>query len=388
MTSQETPELSLEERFRAAAPLATRTIGGLLPDLPAARLRALADETESLPDPEQWDRYGERGPVQRLESKVAELLGKPAAVMFPSGIMAQQATLRVWTDRTGSDRVALPELSHLLQHEMDGPRLLHGFRFELLTRGPKVPTAEHLADVPGRLGAVLTELPLRDAGYLLPTWKELVDLADACRARDVPLHLDGARLWESQPQLGHPLAEIAGLANSVYVSFYKGLRGLAGAAVACAEDVAAELRLWRTRLGGTLFSLLPYAVAALRGLRIELPRMAEYHIRAKELAAALAERGVDTVPSVPQVNAFRVVAGGDSDDVFARVVDVLEQERLIVTSPWVPADVPGRCWTEFTVGPGTMDWTVTEAADRIAAVVNGGAAAVDRPERIDSAAHI
>jgi threonine aldolase len=315
---------------------------------------------------------------------VAELLGKPAAVMFPSGIMAQQATLRAWTDRTGSDRVALPELSHLLQHEMDGPRLLHGFRFELLTRGPKVPTAEHLAAVPGRIGAVLTELPLRDAGYLLPTWEQLVELAEACRARDVPLHLDGARLWESQPQLGHTLAEIAELADSVYVSFYKGLRGLAGAAVVCAEDVAAELRLWRTRQGGTLFSLLPYAVAALRGLRVELPRMSEYHVRAKELAAALAERGVDTVPSVPHVNAFRVVANGDADDVFARVVDVLEQERLIVTSPWVPADVPGRCWTEFTVGPATMEWTVAEVADRIAAVASGGSARV--ADRHDAAA--
>jgi hypothetical protein len=66
------------------------------------------------------------------------------------------------------------------------------------------------------------------------------------------------------------------------------------------------------------------------------------------------------------------------------VVDVLEQERLIVTSPWVPADVPGRCWTEFTVGPATMEWTVAEVADRIAAVASGGSARV--ADRHDAAA--
>ena len=58
----------------------------------------------------------------------------------------------------------------------------------------------------------------------------------ACRERGVPLHLDGARIWESAPHLGHSVAEIAALADSVYVSFYKGLGGLAGAAVAGPED--------------------------------------------------------------------------------------------------------------------------------------------------------
>ena len=60
-----------------------------------------------------WDRYGEGGPVAALEVQVAGLLGKPAAVMFPSGIMAQQSVLRVWSDRQGSRRIAVPGLSHL-----------------------------------------------------------------------------------------------------------------------------------------------------------------------------------------------------------------------------------------------------------------------------------
>ena len=89
------------------------------------------------------------------------------------------------------------------------------------------------------------ELPLRDAGYLLPSWEELSELSQACRDRGVPLHLDGARLWESQPHLGAGLAEIAALSETVYVSFYKGLGGLAGAAVAGPVEVVSAARQWR-----------------------------------------------------------------------------------------------------------------------------------------------
>jgi len=97
--------------------------------------------------------------------------------------------------------VALPGLSHLVLHEADGPRLLHDL--VPLTTGPTVPHVVNLTAIPGRLGAGLPELPLRDAGFLLPSWEELVAFAEPCRSRGVPLHLDGARIWESAPHLGH-----------------------------------------------------------------------------------------------------------------------------------------------------------------------------------------
>ena len=121
-----------------------------------------------------------------------------------------------------------PQLSHLLHHEDDGPRLLHGFRFEHLSTGRALPTIADLDMLGGGLAAVLLELPLRDAGCLLPEWHDL-RRSRRGRASWAPVHLDGARIWESQPYYDRPLAEIAGLADSVYVSFYKGLGGLAGA---------------------------------------------------------------------------------------------------------------------------------------------------------------
>jgi threonine aldolase len=280
-------------------------------------------------------------------------------------VMAQQSMLRVWCDTTGSRRVAIPALSHPLEHEGDGPRLLHRFEFEWLTDGPTVPQAEHLAAIRGRLGAAFLELPLRDAGYLLPSWDELVAFSRACRERGVPLHLDGARIWESAPYLGHSPAEIAGLADSVYVSLYKGLGGLSGAALAGPEDEVAQARVWRSRMGGTLFSLMPFAVAALRGLDRELPRMAEYHERAVLLAQRLAARGIRVTPQPPHATAFRIHVEREVADLDERRVVAMEAEQVRLSPPWFASDTPGWSWTELVVGPATMEWDVDEAVEML-----------------------
>jgi threonine aldolase len=188
----------------------------------------------------------------------------------------------------------------------------------------------------------------------------------------VPLHLDGARIWESGPYLGHTPAEIAALADTVYVSFYKGLRGLAGAVVAGPEEIIAEVGLWRSRHGGTLWTMMPYAVSALRGLREELPRMAEYHQRALEMAELLAAKGFRTFPGPPHCNALRLFVEAPGDVVTERVVTVMEHERLVITPPWRDSeDVPGWSWTEFTVGPATMQWSSERAVQVLARVLLG-----------------
>lgn len=181
----------------------------------------------------------------------------------------------------------------------------------------------------------------------------------------MPLHLDGARIWESSPYLGHSPAQVAGLADSVYVSLYKGLGGLSGAVLAGPEDAVAQARLWRTRMGGTLFSLMPYAVAALRGLDRELPRMAEYHERAVLLARRLQDNGIRVTPQPPHGTAFRIHVQREVGDLDERRVVAMEREHLRLSPPWAASDTPGWSWTEITVGPATMDWDVDEAVDAL-----------------------
>lgn len=281
------------------------------------------------------DRYGAGGAVAKLEKEVADLLGKPAAVFLPTGVMAQQAVLRTYADRSGSQRVAIHGLAHPLVHELNALEEVHGLRPERMTSEPRQPRPDELAAIPGKLAAVMLELPLRDAGFLLPSWDELVVFAEACAARDVPLHLDGARLWESTPYLGRDLAEVAALATTVYVSFYKGLGGLAGAALAGPEDIVAEVRRWQRRLGGNMFTMEPYAVSAREGLHHVLPRMGEFYERAVELAQGLADKGFRVFPEPPHCNSFRVYA--------PKPVEEIDAPR------WARADVPGWSWTEVVV---------------------------------------
>ena len=124
----------------------------------------------------------------------------------------------------------------------------------------------------------------------------------------------------------------------------------------------AEARLWRTRMGGTLFSLMPYAVAALRGLDRELPRMAEYHERAVVLAQRLEAHGIRVSPSPPHTTAFRIHVPRAVHDLDERRVVAMEREHVALTPRWAASDVPGWSWTELGVGPATMDWDVDEAA--------------------------
>ena len=367
----------IEERFRAAAMACEDTVVWHARRGPAETMTLLAEAAGELclseQGAEEWDRYGNGGAVARLEADVAELLGKPAAVFFVSGTMAQQATLRVWCERRRSQRVAIPDLAHQLRHETDGPRLLQGFRFETLTEGWRTATAADLRAVPGheRLGAVQLELPLREAGCLLPTWEELVAFSEAARELGVPFHVDGARLWEAQPFLDHSLPEIAALSDSVYVSFYKGLRAMAGAAVACDEDVATELRGWRQRMGGTLFGMTPYALSALVGLRDELPLIGNSVAWARSFAGELVERGLRIQPDPPHTNTFLAFADGDPDAITERVAAFMEQEKVVPSGPWWPARAPGLAMTEVTIHGAALDKDPATVAGWYADLVSG-----------------
>jgi threonine aldolase len=218
---------------------------------------------------------------------------------------------------------------------------------------------------------VLIELPLRDAGCLLPSWDELNDLSEAARELGVPLHADGARIWESQPYWGKPLSEVAALVDSIYVSFYKGLEALAGAALAGPEDVIADARIWRRRMGGTLFHLTPYAVSALAGLKERLPKMEEYVAWARSVAAELTQRGLKVKPDPPHTNTFHVFADGVPDEIMERKAAFMEREQIEPCGGWWESRVPGTVMTEVAVHEVALDFDPVQVAGWIAEVALG-----------------
>lgn len=313
---------------------------------PAASLATLAAYAPA----EEADFYGTGPQVQRLEARTAELLGKPAALYMPSGKTAQLAALKVWAERARSPRIALHPRSHIAEAEADSFTALWGLSPHMLCGPNRLPRLADLDGLAGPVGAVTLELPLRPLGCRLPDWDDLVAFSQAVRARGIALHLDGARIWESQPYYGRSLAEIAGLFDSIYVSYYKGLGGLSGAALAGPSDMIEEAKAWQVRAGSRLIHSFPYVLSALRGLDERLPRMAEYHAHAKALAARLKVLpGVLVTPDPPQANAFLIMLPGRSEMVPAIQLEVAEATGLWLFDWLVDCPFDGHVMFEVTV---------------------------------------
>jgi threonine aldolase len=221
---------------------------------------------------------------------------------------------------------------------------------------------EDLEDVAEPIAALILELPLREIGGRLPGWDDLVAQTRWAREGGVAVHLDGARLWQCPPAYGRSLDEIAGLFDTVYVSFYKDLGAIAGSALAGPEDVVAEAREWRLRHGGTLFAMWPYAASALASLRERLPRMAAYREHAVAVAAALEGLpGVQVVPDPPQTSMFHLHLEVTSEQFRSNVVGLAEEEGIWTWKSSFSSSRPEWQVVELTVGDATLEIDPAEA---------------------------
>ncbi|MCX3291250.1 beta-eliminating lyase-related protein [Streptomyces sp. NEAU-H22] len=336
------------------------------------RLAVLA-EAEGVHDLDELsDVYGD-GVVEALETKVAGLLGTEAAVFFPTGTMAQQVALRCWAGRTGNPAVALHALSHPEVHERNAFSEVAGLRPVRLTGEPRLPTAAEVRDFEEPFGALMLELPLRDAGFVLPTWEELTEVVEAARERDAVVHFDGARLWESTVHFGRPLEEIAGLADSVYVSFYKSLEAFGGAALAGPKELVEEARAWRHRYGGMVFQQFPTALSALVGLERQLPRLPEYVAHARVVAAALREgfaaAGVPWArvhPEVPHTHDFQVWLPYEPEVLAEVAVRTAEETGVVLFGSGWDRGGPGLALTEVHVRADGLEWTAEDVKAAVA----------------------
>jgi threonine aldolase len=343
--------------FRAARGC-ERRLSGVRPPTMSEQLGALRDAPADLDA--MGDRYGD-GPVRRLEERVAALLGKPAAVYFPTGTMAQQVALRCWAGRSGNPLVALHPQSHLEVHERYAYSILSGLRAVWPTTQPRPPLPEEVRDLDEPFGTLMLELPLREPGFLLPTWDDLVATVGHARQRGARVHFDGARLWESTAHLGQDLPTIAALADSVYVSFYKTLGGLSGAAVAGDAEFVAEARAWRKRYGGNVFQQWPAALMALAGLEAELPRISSYVEHASVVAEALSlVPGARVHPRPPHTHQFQLWLPYDGDSLNKAALALAEEEKVWFAFGFTDRPPTGMSYAEITVAEPALGWTADE----------------------------
>ncbi len=355
-----------------AASAATRTLQAHGPHDVAAELATLAREagTTTLSDV-----YGEGAVIRDFEAEVAALLGKPSAVFMPSGTMAQQIAVRIWAERSGSRGVAFHPRSHLELHERHGYRHLHDLDGVLLGHPSRPWTLDDLRQAPpAPLAAVLWELPQRELGGALPTWDDLQAQLAWARARGAATHLDGARLWQCPPFYGKPLDELAAPFDTVYVSFYKDLGGLAGAVLAGAADVIDEARIWLRRHGGNLVRLYPYVLSARHGLRERLPRIPAWRAHLAALADALRPLpGLRLLPDPPHTNMAHLTLRGDGPRLLRACEAIAREEGVLLLRSLSEAEIPGEWQFELSVADAALAVTPAEAAGLFARVLRAGA---------------
>jgi threonine aldolase len=267
------------------------------------------------------DGFGDDPTVRRLEGEVAGRLGKEAALFVPSGTMANQIALRVLAPEGGV--VLCGRRQHVVVREAGGAGTNH--RAQLVTvddpDGTVDPAAVAAWVADARVGwaapaAVFVEDTHGEAGGRV--WP--LERLDAVGRAGVPVHLDGARLWNAAVASGVEASRRAAAATTVSVCLSKGLGAPVGSLLCGPGDHIARARVERKRLGGGMRQVGVLAAAGLVALdRVE--RLADDHARARRLADALVARWPGSLePAEVQTNIVRF-APPEPEEVLRHLAD-------------------------------------------------------------------
>lgn len=260
------------------------------------------------------DCYGEDPTVRALEALAAEMAGKAAALYVTSGTQGNQLAVMV---RAGRGTEVLCDASaHIVGNESGGIAALSGAQ----TRTIEVPhgklTPERVAPYIARRksncpGAALLALEnTHNAGggvYYTPD--EMAALHALAREHGVPVHVDGARIFNAAVAQGVPLKALARHAESVQICLSKGLCAPVGSVLVGDAEFIAEARRYRRLLGGGMRQAGVVAAAGIVALKHMVERLAEDHENARLLAEAAADTRLDVDLTTVQTNIVRLGVG-------------------------------------------------------------------------------
>lgn len=241
------------------------------------------------------DGYGEDPTVRRLEEEFADRVGKPAAVFVPSGTMANQLALRVLCPR--GSLVVAGRRQHIVIYENGAAAENSGAQFHLVDDPNGTISSEDVAWAleanfhhQPRVGLVCIEHTHMPAGGVPWSLEALSSLSRIVSGEGLPLHMDGARLFNAEVATGTRAEAFAAHCTTVMTCMSKGLCAPVGSLLAGSSDVIAKARTERQRLGGAMRQVGVIAAAGLVALRSMIGRLAEDHLRARKLAQSVAER--------------------------------------------------------------------------------------------------
>jgi threonine aldolase len=315
------------------------------------------------------DQYGEDPSINRLQERVASLLGKEAALWLPTGTMANQVALRLLT-RPGDDVIVSREC-HAVWHEAGASGRNAGVQFTDVGRGGAFTADEFRAACKpqGHLlypGTTLVEIENthnRAGGVVFPQ-AEAVRICLAARELGVASFLDGARLWNAAVASGVSPAVIAAPFDLVSVALSKGLGAPGGSLLAGPRELIARATRERRMLGGAMRQAGIFGAAGLYALEHHYARLAEDHANARRIAATLqpCER-IQLDPATVQTNILVFDLAAGAPDAATMVAGARAHGVLI--SAFGPRRV--RVVTHLDVTAAQCD----EAADVLVAIAAG-----------------
>jgi threonine aldolase len=240
------------------------------------------------------DQYGEDSSINALQERVADLLGKEAALFLPSGTMANQIGLKLLT-RPGDD-VLVGEEAHVVWHESGAAAANSGVQFTVIGRGGLFTADDvraarkpqgHIVFPPTTLVAI-ENTHNRGGGVVFP---QLEAEAICATARELGLgtYLDGARLFNATVATGHTLSELARPFDVVSVALSKGLGCPVGSLIAGSRDAMQRAVRARRMFGGAMRQSGILAAAGLFALDHNMDRLVEDHANARLLAERVAD---------------------------------------------------------------------------------------------------
>jgi threonine aldolase len=281
------------------------------------------------------DVFGEDPTVNSLQEKVANLLGKEAALFVPSGTMANQLSIKSHTQP--GDEVIIEASSHPYNFEGGAGAALSGIQFQCLkgVRGildaSQIEEAIRPADhhFPVTKLICLENTHNRGGGSIYPLEK-MAEIYRLTKSKGLLLHLDGARLWNASVATGIKPREYAQWADSVSVCLSKGLGAPIGSLVAGSKPFIDRVHRFRKMFGGGMRQVGIIAAAGIYALNHHLERLKEDHHNAKRLAVGLKEfKGVSIDPKHVETNIviFDVTNTGMTG---AQVAEAMKKEGVLI----------------------------------------------------------
>ncbi|MGD0037604.1 MAG: low-specificity L-threonine aldolase [Bacteroidota bacterium] len=282
------------------------------------------------------DVYGEDPTVNRLQERVAEILGKEAALFVPSGVMANQLALKVQTQP--GDEVIVESESHVFNYETAGAAFLSNVQLCTVKGNRGILNAEQVAQAirsniyyNPKTSLVCLENTHNKAGGTIYPLEEIQKIHDLARNRKLALHLDGARLWNASVATGITPKEYAQYFDTVSVCFSKGLGAPVGSALTGTRERIEMARKYRKIFGGGMRQVGILAAGALFALDHNVERLKEDHDKAKLLAKELSKLPaihLDLNSVQTNIVIFNINGGSESAE---ELIDKLKANGILIS---------------------------------------------------------